>query len=85
MVKDIQEKYARANNILDHVYTSLKNVPKHIYMDEKRTPGSSRHEKIKRVHDWNLSMALQGGGFEGSPSSLGLRLVLRFPHQNFIP
>ena len=73
MVKDIQEKYTRANNILEHVYTSLKNVPKHIYMDEKRTPGSSRHEKIKRVHDWNLSMALKGSAGHLSSANYPLR------------
>ena len=76
MVEDIKAYSKQAKNILRPIYTALEIVPKHVFMNEEKTSGATRNEKIENVYHWDRSMDVARAASIRRPWAIGLQLSM---------
>ena len=76
MVENIKAHSNRAKNILLPIYTALEIVPKHVFMNEEKTFGATRNDKIATAYHWDSSMYVARATSIRRPWAIGLQLSM---------
>ena len=76
MVENIKVHSSQAKNILHPIYAALEIVPKHVFMNEEKTSGATRNEKIENVYHWDRSMDVAWAASIRRPWAIGLQLSM---------